>query len=145
LNLLSTSWTAIDEKSPVTGGHIRRVANLTMADVINEQKDGTFHHIKFNSDEMYELKMAGLMHEIRKVTTPVEIVEKGNKFQTIFGRVEFIDLRLRYISQKTNYESYLQKVALIEQGSSIDKIITLDEATKNKLDELEDIRLFLKM
>ena len=71
--------TAIDEKSPVTGGHIRRVANLTMtmADVINEQKEGTFQSIKFNSDEMYELKMAGLMHDIGKVTTPVEIVEKG--------------------------------------------------------------------
>jgi len=137
--------TAIDEKSPVTGGHIRRVANLTMtmADVINEQKEGTFQSIKFNSDEMYELKMAGLMHDIGKVTTPVEIVEKGKKLQTIFDRVEFIDLRLRYISQKTKSDSYLQKVALMEQGSSTEEITKLDEATKNKLDELEEIRQFL--
>ena len=36
--------TAIDEKSPVTGGHIRRVANLTltMAEFINEHEEGIF-------------------------------------------------------------------------------------------------------
>ncbi len=137
--------TAIDEKSPVTGGHIRRVANLTMtmAHVINEQKEGKFQKINFNSDEMYELKMAGLMHDIGKVTTPVEIVEKGKKLQTIFDRVEFIDLRLQYIIQKKKSENYLQKITLMEKGSSTEEIKKLDEETKNQLDELEEIRLFL--
>ena len=48
--------TAIDEKSPVTGGHIRRVADLTltMADVIHNSKEGPYKDITFSPAQIYE-------------------------------------------------------------------------------------------
>ena len=70
--------TAIDEKSPVTGGHIRRVANMTLtfADILNKNQD-KYKDISFNDDQMHELRVAAWMHDIGKVTTPVEVVEKA--------------------------------------------------------------------
>ena len=75
--------TAIDEKSPVTGGHIRRVADLTltMAEVIHNHDEGAFKDRKFSPDQMYELRIAAYMHDIGKVTSPVEIVEKAKNYK----------------------------------------------------------------
>ena len=99
--------TAIDEKSPVTGGHIRRVADLTlnMAEFIHEPEQGIYKDVKFSPDQMYELRIAAYMHDIGKVTTPVEIVEKAKKLQTIFDRIHFVRLRMDYIIQKIKLEN----------------------------------------
>ncbi len=45
--------TAIDEKSPVTGGHIRRVANMTLtfAEILNNNQ-GKYKDISFNAEQM---------------------------------------------------------------------------------------------
>ena len=93
--------TAIDEKSPVTAGHIRRVAELTckMANTINEQKEGPFANVYFDEEQLNELKIAGWMHDIGKVATPVHIVEKGTKLESIFDRVNYIVLRFLYINK----------------------------------------------
>ncbi len=137
--------TAIDEKSPVTGGHIRRVSQmtLTMADVISDQKNGKFKDISFDEDQMYELRIAAWMHDIGKVTTPVEIVEKSKKLQTIFDRIQYVDLRMRYIHQKTQIDGMHKKMNLIAKGAPHKDILASEEETNKKLEELEDIRLFI--
>jgi len=91
--------TAIDEKSPVTGGHIRRVANMTLtfADILNNNQD-KYKDISFNDDQMHELRIAAWMHDIGKVTTPVEVVEKAKKLQTIFDRIEFVDFDQQFLN-----------------------------------------------
>ncbi|MEE8207079.1 MAG: GAF domain-containing protein, partial [Nitrospinaceae bacterium] len=87
--------TAIDEKSPITGGHIRRVANLTMvmAEELHKSGKAPFQNVHFSPDEFHELKVASWMHDIGKVTTPVEIIEKSKKLETIFDRIQLVDLR----------------------------------------------------
>lgn len=137
--------TAIDEKSPVTGGHIRRVANLTMtlAEVINEQKDGKFKDINFAPAQLYELKIASLMHDIGKVTTPVDIVEKANKLQAIFDRIHFVDMRFRYLIQKTEREALERKLELLEQGAAGDDLQTLNRQAKAQIEKLSEIRAFV--
>ena len=137
--------TAIDEKSPVTGGHIKRVANLTMtmADVINEQTQGEFSEINFSPDQLYELKIAAWMHDIGKVTTPVEVIEKGKKLQTIFDRVEFVDLRFRYLAQQIKLEGVQKKLKAIENGLKQKEITNLEDDLKNKLAKVEEMRIFV--
>lgn len=48
--------TAIDAKSPYTGGHIRRVVDLSimLANQINATSDGPFSDVSFNEDEIEE-------------------------------------------------------------------------------------------
>ena len=137
--------TAIDEKSPVTGGHIRRVADLTltMADVIHNSKEGAYKDITFTPDQIYELRIAAYMHDIGKVTSPVEIVEKAKKLQTIFDRIQYIRLRMAYISQKLVLEGQSKKIELLQNGYSPEKLDALETDTHNKLEEIKEIREFI--
>ena len=137
--------TAIDEKSPVTGGHIRRVADLTltMADVIHNVKEGPYKDITFTQDQIYELKIAAYMHDIGKVTSPVEIVEKAKKLQTIFDRIQYIRLRMAYISQRIILEGQNAKIEILQNGSDSEKLIALETETNNKLEEIKEISEFI--
>ena len=137
--------TAIDEKSPVTGGHIRRVANLTltMAEFINEHEDGIFKEKKFSPDQMYELRIAAYMHDIGKVTTPVEIVEKAKKLQTIFDRIHYVRLRMDYIIQKVKLEGQQIKINLLESGAVKTEVEKVETDLNNKIEELKEIRSFI--
>ena len=137
--------TAIDEKSPVTGGHIRRVADLTltMADVIHNIKEGPYKNITFTQDQIYELKIAAYMHDIGKVTSPVEIVEKAKKLQTIFDRIQYIRLRMAYISQRIILEGQNAKIEILQNGSDSEKLKALETETHNKLEEIKEIREFI--
>ena len=63
---------AIDAKSPYTGGHCRRVPELTtmLARAAAEAEDGPFAGFQLTDDEWYELEVAGGLHDCGKVTTP---------------------------------------------------------------------------
>jgi predicted Zn finger-like uncharacterized protein len=137
--------TAIDEKSPVTGGHIRRVANMTLtfADILTNDQ-GQYKNISFNADQMYELKIAAWMHDIGKVTTPVEVVEKAKKLQTIFDRIEFIDLRICFIIQQLEKTFLNEKLKLLQDGSNSNKISIIEKQQQEKCQELMEIRDFIK-
>ena len=65
--------TAIDAKSPYTGGHIRRVVDITAMIVkhINIMHEGPFAQGHFSEDEMEEVRMAVWMHDVGKIITPV--------------------------------------------------------------------------
>jgi len=137
--------TACDEKSPVTGGHIRRVANMTMvmAESLHNKKEGKFKDIHYSPDKFHELHIASWMHDIGKVTTPVEIIEKGKKLQTIFDRIGFVDLRMQYIIQKIRMGWMQEKIDLLLKGASAGKIDELERGVTKKLDELREIRKFI--
>lgn len=59
---------AIDEKSPYTGGHCRRVPELTMmiAKAACQANYGIFADFTMTEEELYELKIAGLLHDCGK-------------------------------------------------------------------------------
>ena len=137
--------TAIDEKSPVTGGHIRRVADLTltMAEVIHDIDEGHFKDKTFTPDQMYELRIAAYMHDIGKVTSPVEIVEKAKKLQTIFDRIQYVRLRMAYIIQKIKLEGQEAKIKILQNGSSPEKLNSIEKETLEKLMEIEEIQRFI--
>jgi len=86
---------AIDEKSPYTGGHIRRVADLTMsiAEKINTVQTGRFAGVRFSDHEMQELRMAAWLHDVGKITTPERIVDKATKLMAACDRLELIKTR----------------------------------------------------
>ncbi len=137
--------TAIDEKSPITGGHIRRVANLTlvMAEEIHQSQDGPFKHIRYTPEQLYEIKVAGWMHDIGKVTTPVEIIEKSKKLQTIFDRIHHVDLRMEYAIQSAEMEMLKKRMTLEHQGADEQTIAQALESHQARIEELREIRDFI--
>src|SRR5476649_1492917 len=98
INMINT---AIDEKSPYTGGHCQRVPLLTMmlAEAVNETKDGPLHDFTMTDKDRYELKIAGLLHDCGKVTTPVHVVDKATKPEALFDRIHMIDTRFEVLKR----------------------------------------------
>jgi HD-GYP domain-containing protein (c-di-GMP phosphodiesterase class II) len=87
--------TAIDEKSPYTGGHVRRVAELTMdiARKINDTAEGSYAAVHFSDDELKELQIAAWLHDVGKITTPEYVIDKATKLETIYDGIELLRLR----------------------------------------------------
>jgi|GEM_PF-324270 len=85
---------AIDAKSPYTGGHVRKVAEIAteLAKAISDDNK-KFPHVKFSDEELKQIHIAGLMHDIGKISTPVHIVDKATKLETIFDRIEYVILK----------------------------------------------------
>lgn len=86
---------AIDEKSPYTGDHCRRVPVLAelITDAVCNDRQGPLKDFSLTEDERYELKIAALLHDCGKVATPVHIMDKATKLETIHDRVEIVQAR----------------------------------------------------
>jgi HD-GYP domain-containing protein (c-di-GMP phosphodiesterase class II) len=100
--------TAIDEKSPYTGGHCARVPELTMmlADAVNAATEGPLAGFKLTDKDRYELRIAALLHDCGKVTTPVHIVDKATKLQTLFDRIELLAARFAGLKAQAQAEMW---------------------------------------
>ncbi len=98
---------AIDEKSPYTAGHCHRVPILTMllAEAAHATERGPLAGWRMNDQDRYELKIAGLLHDCGKVTTPVHVVDKATKLQTIHDRIELIDTRFEVLKRDAELEA----------------------------------------
>ncbi len=92
---------AIDAKSPYTGGHCQRVPELTkmLAAAASEQKDGPFADFDLTEEEWYELHIAAWLHDCGKVTTPEYVVDKATKLETIYNRIHEIRNRFEIVKR----------------------------------------------
>ncbi|QIL43916.1 GAF domain-containing protein [Acidovorax sp. HDW3] len=105
---------AIDEKSPYTGGHCQRVPALTMAlaEAAHACTQGPLAEFAMTERDRYELKMAGLLHDCGKITTPVHVVDKATKLQTIFDRIDLIDTRFEVLKRDAQIDTLRHQLAL---------------------------------
>src|SRR3954470_8758012 len=119
INLMNS---AIDEKSPYTGGHCQRVPVLTMmlAEAVNETTEGPLKDFSMTEKDRYELKIAGLLHDCGKVTTPGHVVDKATKLETIFDPVHLIDTRFEVLKRDAELKSLRRKIVFREQKRSLD-------------------------
>jgi len=109
-SLIQTIATAVDEKSPYTSGHITRVTELTMwiAEEINKQESGELATVRFDQNELEELRIAAWLHDIGKIVTPEYIMDKATKLQTICDRIEKVNLRYEIIKRDVEI-NYLRR------------------------------------
>ena len=111
---------AIDAKSPYTGGHCERVPEITMmlAEAVQKTKHGPFADFKLSDQEMYELKIAAWLHDCGKVATPEFVVDKSTKLETIYDRIH--EVETRFAALKRDYEiKKLKKELTIERDQSL--------------------------
>jgi len=128
INLINS---AIDEKSPYTGGHCQRVPQLTMllAEAVNETRDGPLSDFHMTEKDRYELKIAGLLHDCGKVTTPVHVVDKATKLETIYDRIHLIDTRFEVLKRDLELQSLRKQIT--------------EKQLRDRVRELDDDRRFL--
>lgn len=137
---------AIDEKSPYTGGHCQRVPALTMmiAEAVNATREGPLADFTMSEAELYELKIAGLLHDCGKVTTPVHVVDKATKLQTIFDRIGLIDTRFEVLKRDAQIAA-LRKQLELRQQADAEAEAACWSACKRELAALDDEREFLRL
>ena len=126
--------TAIDEKSPYTGGHCQRVPALTMmlAEAVNETTDGPLRDFQMTDKDRYELKIAGLLHDCGKVTTPVHVVDKATKLEGIYDRIHLLDTRFEILKRDA-------EIAMLKEGTP-----EAGMRYREKLRRIEEDRMFLR-
>ncbi len=131
INLINS---AIDEKSPYTGGHCQRVPALTMmlAEAVNETSSGPLSDFQMSDKDRYELKIAGLLHDCGKVTTPVHVVDKATKLEAIYDRIHLIDTRFEILKRDA-------EIAMLQAGSPEART-----AYRERLRQIEEDRMFLR-
>jgi len=139
--------TAMDEKSPYTGGHITRVVDLTMmiAKEINDTGQAPFQNTCFSDDEMEELRLAAWMHDVGKITTPEVIVDKATKLQSFFDRIEFIETRFDLIATAIENDFLKHKLKLSAEGKlDLEMISRLDQDMSEQITTVTEDFAFLR-
>ena len=137
---------AIDEKSPYTGGHCQRVPSLTMllAEAVNETTQGALAGFHMSDKDRYELKIAGLLHDCGKVTTPVHVVDKATKLQTLFDRIDLIDTRFEVLKRDSEIELLGEKLRLAERNAPPGGVEQAETRHREHLRQLDQDRAFLR-
>ena len=142
---------AIDAKSPYTGGHCERVPEITMmlAEAVHQTSTGHFADFKLSDQEMYELKIAAWLHDCGKVATPEFVVDKSTKLETIYDRIH--EVETRFVVLQRDYEiKKLKKELLIERDSSLsskvkkEKIDSLQKEYRSTMRRIKKELLFVK-
>jgi HD-GYP domain-containing protein (c-di-GMP phosphodiesterase class II) len=142
INLINT---AIDDKSPYTGGHCQRVPVLTMmlAEAAIRSRTGPLRDFSLDEHALYELKLAGLLHDCGKVTTPVHIVDKATKLQTIFDRIDLVDTRFEVAKREACIDLLEAKLRLLAKEPAAD-VSGLESEFRQRVAALDDDRDFLR-
>ncbi len=113
---------AIDARSPHTAGHSSRVAKLSRrtAEDINLQAEGPFADVHFSDEELEEIWVAGLLHDVGKIGVPEAVLEKehkldGAKFTVVVNRLNSIRDMLVMRARLRNMENGKPEDRLDEQ------------------------------
>ncbi len=139
--------TAIDEKSPYTGGHITRVVDLTMmiAEGINKTDHGPFKEVLFSEDEFEELRLAAWMHDVGKITTPENVIDKSTRLQAIFDRAHLVETRFQIIAKSIENAYLPRNIEFLQYGISDEsKIKIMDQELADKIRDLGEELKFIK-
>ncbi len=144
--VIKTIASAIDEKSPYTGGHIRRVAKIALmvADAINKDNEGMFKDIKYNSEQLREINIAAWMHDMGKITTPEYVMDKSTKLETICDRINVIKSKFEILKRDVEIE-YLRVRMKAMEKNELEHINGLEEAFNEQIKKLEDDFEFIRV
>lgn len=146
-SFIKTIAAAIDEKSKYTGGHIKRVAELTqkIARGLSDSKSGKWADFNMTEAEHNELRIAGWMHDIGKITTPEYVVDKETKLQTIVDRLELVNAKGDILKKELEIEALKNKIELLSKGGARASFDEIEERLRNGLNKVDDDLQFIKI
>ena len=136
---------AISKKSPYTAGHIKRMVKLSVmfAEAINQ--DTTIYANKhFTAEEIKQINFAALMHDIGKLATPEQIIDKATKLETIYDRITLVESRIKTIEKALNVKFLEDKFSILE-GQSDTGLETLKQTLEAQMETLHTYQNHIKM
>jgi HD-GYP domain-containing protein (c-di-GMP phosphodiesterase class II) len=142
--LIQLIATAIDDKSPYTGGHCRRLPELTLmlADAASHIEVGPLKDFTMTEEDRYELKVAGWLHDCGKMTTPEYIIDKATKLQTIFDRIHLVDTRFEVLKRDAEIAMLREQLDAQAQGKTVN-VKEMEDKLAKHIESLNEERDFL--
>ncbi|QWR78925.1 HD domain-containing protein [Candidatus Magnetomonas plexicatena] len=129
---------AIDAKSAYTGGHIRRVAELTLsiAKGLCNSNDERWQYVALTPDEENELRIAAWMHDIGKITTPEHVVDKATKLEKIYDRIHTVEARFEILRHQAENEFLKKKCEILSSrtDNTDEELGKLEQELNDKLE-----------
>jgi HD-GYP domain-containing protein (c-di-GMP phosphodiesterase class II) len=134
---------AIDDKSPYTGGHCRRIPVLTMmlADAVNAADEGPLQDFRITEKDRYELETAAWLHDCGKVVTPEYVMDKATKLETIYDRINTLEARFEVLRRDAEINYLKACIQADASGQSRDALENeYRQACKQITDDFEFLR-----
>jgi HD-GYP domain-containing protein (c-di-GMP phosphodiesterase class II) len=139
-SLVQLVATAIDDKSPYTGDHCRRVPILTMllAEAAHNVQEGYLKDFTMTEDDRYELRIAGWLHDCGKITTPEYVIDKSKKLEKIVDRLDSVKVRFEVLKRDARIQLLEQTIA--DPANQV----AIEQAYQEKIAQLEADLAFLE-
>lgn len=133
--------TAIDSHTPYNANHTRRVALLAgeLARAVNESNQGKWADEVFSEERIAQLVMAGWLHDVGKIATPLSIMNKATR---LAERIELVLQRFDYILLSLKAQ-YLNKKLALYTEEKINELPKLEEEWCSQQNQVEDAREFV--
>lgn len=112
---------AIDAKSSHTGGHCKRVPELTLmiADAVSDYDEGPLASFKLSAQDRHQLSIAGWLHDCGKIATPDHVMEKSRKLETIFDRIHYVTAKLEIAGRDIDIHFQEQMITALKAGKTV--------------------------
>lgn len=143
-SLVRLMASAIDQKSPYTGAHSRRVPVITMmlAEAVHEVDHGELKDFSMTDADRYELEIAAWLHDCGKITTPEFVMDKATKLETIFDRIELVETRFEVLKRDREIEWLKHKLSALECGQPV--AADADQRFEHAIAQIDDDLAFIK-
>lgn len=130
---------AIDARTPYNAHHTRRVALLAqeMARAVNDADQGAWSKEYFDDDRMTQLVMAGWLHDIGKIATPLTVMNKASRAE---GRLELILQRFDYIKTCMEADYLKEKLLASRPECSNSNQMKIETYRREQLNLIEEAR-----
>lgn len=141
-SFIKTIATGIDEKSPYTGGHCKRVPVLTLAlaDAAS-RSNGKLKDFTLSEKERYSLEVASWLHDCGKLVTPVHVVDKATKLETIYDRITLIDTRFEVLKRDAEIAMLKELLQIGMEGEKAEQAV---RHYHQQLEQLDEERNFIR-
>ncbi len=137
--------TAIDERTPYNASHTRKVAMYSglMADYINKLNEEGKEDEFFNAERKDQLVMGAWLHDIGKLVTPLEVMNKATRLdgrekdiEKRFDKIR-LEARISMLEGKISREEYEDMVSKTQETYDLimkaNAVGFLDDDTYNSL------------
>ncbi len=122
-SFITAAVTVIESRDPSTAGHSQRVSDLTVGLAKECDLSPAFEGIRFNGDQIEELRYASMLHDFGKVGVREEVLLKANKLHP--WELERVEWRFRLAAIQAELEHLRRGTSPDERMSQLDRDLAL--------------------
>ena len=140
---IRTITMGINTKDKETGEHVRKVSIIAdmIAKAIHQSNTGKYKDIFYTDEQIKQINLAALLHDVGKISTPEHIMDKNKKLETIVDRITILDERIEILKRDIKIKYLEKELALCKSHQTVPENIQIEES--KELAHLDEIRTFL--